>query len=153
MAEVQELNLGKQLGLCALAAMVLYLIAFAYLQGVAGDSNPGLTANKILVLVFLFLASNIAQFLIAVRSGKTGSFTVFLTNVAIWLLFFVLLFVDALKVHPGLAKDAVTSFPGAARFFLLQFAVLGLPFILLNTLVGLTAMRLVKSSRLRSASQ
>ncbi len=146
MAEAQELNFGKQLGLCALAAIVLYLVAFVYLQSVAGESNPGLTGSKILVLVFLFLVSNAAQIFIAVRSPRAGSFPVFLTNLGIWLLFFVMLFADALTLHPGIAKDAVTGFPGAARFFLLQFAVLGLPFIVLNTLVGITTMRLVKGS-------
>jgi hypothetical protein len=153
MAQASESNFGKQLGLCAVTAIVLYLIAFVYLQSVTGESNPGLTGSKILVLVFLFLASNVAQIFITIRSPRAGSFPVFLTNLGIWLLFFVLLFVDALTLHPGIAKDAVTSLPGAAKFFLLQFAVLGLPFILLNTLVGVTAMRLVKSSRLRSASQ
>jgi len=60
---------------------------------------------------------------------------------------FVLLLIDALTLHPGLAKDAATSFPDAARFFLLQFAVLGLPFVLLNTLIGITAVRILKGSR------
>ncbi len=153
MAQVSESNFGKQLGLCALAAILLYLIAFAYLQTVPGESNPGLTTSKILVLVFLFLASNVAQILISVRSANTGFLSVFWTNLGIWLVFFVLLLIDAIALHPGIAKDALTSFPGTIRFFFLQFAVLGLPFVLLNTLVGITALRLVKGSRLRAANQ
>jgi len=132
-------------------AIVLYLIAFAYLQSVAGESNPGLTTSKILVLIFLFLASNVAQILIAVRSVKTSSFSVFLTNLVIWLLFFVLLFIDALNLHPGLAKDAVTTLPAAGSFFAAQFALLGLPLVLVNTLIGVIAVRLLRRSRLSEA--
>jgi hypothetical protein len=151
MAEASDRNFGKQLGLCALAAIVLYLIAFAYLQSVAGESDPGLTGSKILTLVFLFLASNAAQILIAVRWSKARPLPVFLTNLGIWLLFFVLLSVDALTIHPGLAKDVVRSLPGMGSFFAVQFAVLGLPLVLLNTLVGVTALRLFKRPRMSEA--
>jgi hypothetical protein len=141
----------RQLGLCALGAIALYMIAFAYLQGVAGESNPGLTGSKILALVFLFLTSNVAQILIAIGSTRARVFTVLLTNLGIWLLFFVLLFTDALTLHPGIAKDAVTTIPGAGSFFAVQFAILGLPVVLVNTLIGIIAMRLFKRSRLTEA--
>ena len=130
---------GTQVGLCASAALALYLVAFAYLQSVASESNPGLTATKILVLVFLFLASNAAQILIVIRSDRSGSFSVLLTNFEIWLLFFVLLSIDAITVHPGLAKDVVTTVSGTAGFFAGQFALLGLPLVLLNTHIGAIA--------------
>jgi hypothetical protein len=92
------------------------LVAFAYLQSVASESNPGLTATKILVLVFLFLASNAAQIFIVIRSDRSGSFSVLLTNFEIWLLFFVLLSIDAITVHPGLAKDVLTTASGTVGF-------------------------------------
>jgi hypothetical protein len=143
---------GKQLGQCALAAIVLYLIAFAYLQSVAGESNPGLTTSKVIALGLLFLFSNVAQILIA-RSTNTGFLPVFWTNLGIWLLFFVLLSIDAVALHPGLAKDAVASIPGRGGFFVVQFALLGLPPVLVNTLIGLLAMRLFGWSRLSGAHQ
>src|SRR5713226_8880866 len=147
MTQASRRHFGKHLVQFLLVALVLYLIAFTYLRSVAGESNPGLTASKILALGFLFLASNAAQILIVLRSANTSLLSVFWTNLGIWLVFFVLLLIDALTLHPGLAKDAASGFPDAARFFLLQFAVLGLPFVLLNTLVGITAVRLLKGSR------
>jgi hypothetical protein len=76
---------------------------------------------------------------------------VFLTNLGIWLLFFVVLSIDAVVLHPGLAKDAVTTIPGAGGFFAVQFAVLGLPWVLVNTLIGVVAVRLFGWSRLSGA--
>jgi hypothetical protein len=152
MAETSDRNFGKQLGLCALAAIVLYLIAFAYLQSVAGESNPGLTTSKVVVLGLLFLVSNAAQILIA-RSTKTGLLSVLWTNFGIWLLFFVLLSIDAVLLHPGIAKDAVATLPAAGGFFAVQFALLGLPLVLVNTLIGVIAVRMLRRSRLTEAHQ
>lgn len=153
MAQAPGWHFGKQLGQCALAAIVLYVIAFAYLQSVAGESNPGLTTSKVVVLSLLFLVSNAAQILIGARSTNTGFLSVFWTNLGIWLLFFVLLSIDAVALHPGLAKDAVATIPGRGGFFAVQFALLGLPLVLVNTAIGVLAVRLFGWSRLSSAHQ
>jgi magnesium-transporting ATPase (P-type) len=153
MAQASTGSFGKQVGQCGLAAIVLFLIAFAYLQSLAGESNPGVTASKIVVMVLLFLVSNAAQILIVARSAHPGFLSVVSTNLGIWLLFFVLLSIDAVKVHPGLAKDAVTTIPASIGFFLVQFTLLGLPMVLVNTVIGVVVARRFRWSPLSGAPQ
>jgi hypothetical protein len=151
--DLSKWNFGKQVSQWALAAIVLYLIAFAYLQNVSGESDPGLTASKIVVLSLLLVISNVAQIVITARSSNTGFLSVFLTNLGIWTLFFVFLSIDAIALHPGLAKDAPITILGRGSLFAVWFAMLGLPLVLVNTVVGIVALRLLGWSRLSGVHQ
>ena len=153
MADTSRSIFARKMALCLLAAIVLYVIAFVYFRTIAGESNPGITGSKILALVCLFLASNAAQISIAISLRQFRAMSLFLTNLAICLFFFTLLFVGAASLHPGLAKDAMTSTFDGAEFFLVQFAILGLPVVLLNTLLGISIVRFIVSSHLKNASR
>ncbi len=133
-----------QLGKCLIASLPPFLLLemYFYLIGQSAPIRVNPTALKIAAFVLVLVASNTGQLLILGRDGAGRLARVVTVNSIIWFWFFLLVGIDSVTIHRGLAKDMERTLTNFLAALGVNLAMFGVPLGLLNLCVAKVAARL-----------